>query len=347
MNRVLAVRTDSLGDVLLTGAAIRALAAHADNVDLLVAPEGAAAAALLPGVDDVITHAVPWSGIVAPQADPAAIEHLIQGLRRRVYAAAVIFTSYHQSPLPAALVCRMADIPFIAGTSDIHPGSLLDVRHRRSADGRDDDGGPEGGHEVEAALDLAAAAGFALPEGDDRRLAIRSTAPIELPPGRYAVIHPGSTAPTRALPPTLVAETIAALAQDGWHVLLTGSPAETAPWRRCPGVTDLSGSTDLPTLASVLRGAAVVVVGNTGPAHLAAAVGTPVVSVFSPVVPAARWAPWGVPHVLLGDQTAACALSRARTCPVPGHPCVSSVTAGEVLAAIQQLTARSEAACAS
>ncbi len=56
----------------------------------------------------------------------------------------------------------------------------------------------------------------------------------------------------------------------------------------------------------MLRGAEAVVVGNTGPAHLAAAVGTPVVSLFAPVVPAARWHPWGVPHVLLGDQEAAC-----------------------------------------
>ena len=69
-------------------------------------------------------------------------------------------------------------------------------------------------------------------------------------------------------------------------------------------------------------------VGNTGPAHLAAAVGTPVVSLFAPVVPAARWAPYGVPSVLLGDQDAPCRGTRATDCPVPGHPCLASVTAG-------------------
>ena len=63
-------------------------------------------------------------------------------------------------------------------------------------------------------------------------------------------------------------------------------------------------------MAALLDGAAAVVVGNTGPAHLAAAVGTPVVSLFAPVVPAARWAPYGVPTVLLGDQVGA----------LPGHP---------------------------
>jgi ADP-heptose:LPS heptosyltransferase len=81
----------------------------------------------------------------------------------------------------------------------------------------------------------------------------------------------------------------------------------------------------------------VVVAGNTGPAHLAAAVGTPVVSLFAPVVPAARWAPYGVPTVLLGDQGAPCAGTRARECPVPGHPCLASVTPETVVGAVAAL----------
>jgi ADP-heptose:LPS heptosyltransferase len=66
-------------------------------------------------------------------------------------------------------------------------------------------------------------------------------------------------------------------------------------------------------------------------------VGTPVVSLFAPVVPADRWRPYGVPFVLLGDQRAACAGSRARVCPVPGHPCLSEVTAQDVLRAVHKL----------
>ena len=102
---------------------------------------------------------------------------------------------------------------------------------------------------------------------------------------------------------------------------------------------DLGGKTTLAEMAALLDGAAAVVVGNTGPAHLAAAVGTPVVSLFSPVVPAVRWAPYGVPTVLLGDQSAPCRDTRARECPVPGHPCLSSVTAADVVAAVEKLVA--------
>ena len=79
-------------------------------------------------------------------------------------------------------------------------------------------------------------------------------------------------------------------------------------------------------LAAMLAGAAAVVVGNTGPAHLAAAVRTPVVSLFAPVVPAARWAPYGVPYVLLGDQPPPAATPGHAQCPVDGHPCLSEVT---------------------
>jgi ADP-heptose:LPS heptosyltransferase len=104
-----------------------------------------------------------------------------------------------------------------------------------------------------------------------------------------------------------------------------------------PSGLDLGGQTDLETLAGVLASAEVVVAGNTGPAHLAAAVGTPVVSLFSPVVPAVRWAPFGVPLELLGDQNAPCRLSRARICPVPGHPCLGSVSPEQVVDAVERL----------
>jgi ADP-heptose:LPS heptosyltransferase len=104
-----------------------------------------------------------------------------------------------------------------------------------------------------------------------------------------------------------------------------------------PAVLDLAGALDLAELARLLAGAQAVLVANTGPAHLAAAVGTPVVSLFSPVVPAARWAPYGVPVILLGDQEAPCRDTRRTVCPVPGHPCLSNVEPAAVAAAVEQL----------
>ena len=122
----------------------------------------------------------------------------------------------------------------------------------------------------------------------------------------------------------------------GLRVVVTGGPDERALTRLVAAVDgiDLGGRTDLSELAAVLAGADAVVVGNTGAAHLAAAVGTPVVSLFSPVVDERCWRPYGVTSVVLGLADAACAGSRARDCPVPGHPCLAEVRPEQVVDAV-------------
>lgn len=318
------------------------MAATAERVDLLCAPSGRAAAGLLPGVADVRTFAAPWSGYAPPPVDAAGVGALVAGLAARAYDRCVVFTSFHQSPLPMALLARLAGIGFVAATSEDYPGSLLDVRHRRA----------EGRHEVEAALELALAAGGRLPDADDGRLAVRRPLPdADRPAGRYVVVHPGASVPARAPAPEHARAIVRALCAAGWTVVLTGGPAEVGLAARVadgvPGdVLDLAGRTTLGQLATVLEGAAAVVVGNTGPAHLAAAVGTPVVSLFAPVVPADRWAPWGVPTRVLGDQGAACRDTRARECPVAGHPCLSSIAPSAVVRAVAALVTGASATAA-
>ncbi|MDP5183756.1 glycosyltransferase family 9 protein [Blastococcus sp. BMG 814] len=326
---VLVARLDNAGDVLLQGPLVRAVAHGADRVVLLAGPAGAAAAELLPGVDEVWTWSCPWILGDPPPVDADDLAALTDRVRALAPDEAVVSTSFHQSPLPLALVLRSAGVPRISAISVDYPGTLLDVRHRV------EDDLPE----PERALSLARAAGFELPAGDDGRLAVRRPLPpVAHRPG-YVVLHPGASVPARAWPARRCAEAVEALADAGHRVLVTGGPAErelTALVAGDLGV-DLGGATSLAEMAALLDGAAAVVVGNTGPAHLAAAVGTPVVSLFSPVVPAARWAPYGVPSVLLGDQSAPCAGTRARECPVAGHPCLTEVTASDVVAAVEKL----------
>jgi ADP-heptose:LPS heptosyltransferase len=330
---VLVARLDNAGDVLLQGPLVRAVAHGAQRVVLLAGPAGAEAAALLPGVDEVWTWACPWILGDPPPVDAADLAALTDRVRALAPDEAVISTSFHQSPLPLALLLRSAGVPRISAASVDYPGSLLDVRHRNGPDDEADLPEPE------RALALARAAGFDLPDGDDGRLEVRRPLPpVPHEPG-YVVLHPGASVPARAWPVHRCAEAVEALADAGYRVLVTGGPGErdlTAAVAGTRGV-DLGGTTTLAETAALLDGAAAAVVGNTGPAHLAAAVGTPVVSLFSPVVPAARWAPYGVPTVLLGDQDAPCRLTRARECPVPGHPCLTSVTADDVVAAVRRL----------
>jgi ADP-heptose:LPS heptosyltransferase len=274
-----------------------------------------------------------------PPVRPGMLADLTRRLARRGLTEAVIFTSFHQSPLPTALVLRLAGIPRIAAISEDYPGSLLDVRHRGEADVP----------EPERALALARAAGYELPPGDDGKLAVRRPLPdvsALTGPGPYMVLHPGASAPARRWPVRRWQEAVALLAACGQRVILTGGPAERnltgVTAQGLPGrqVTDLGGRTSLAELAAVLAGADAVLVANTGVAHLAAAVGTPVVSLFAPVVPAARWAPYGVPVTLLGDQHAPCRDSRAVRCPVPGHPCLTGVSAEAACRALDELRTR-------
>jgi ADP-heptose:LPS heptosyltransferase len=329
---VLVARLDSAGDVLLCGPAVRAVAAGAGKVTFLCGPAGRAAAHLLPGVDEVVVHRAPW---IDPEPQPVtrqAVTALVDDLAGRGIDQAVVLTSWHQSALPTALVLRMAGVGTIAAVSEDYPGSLLDVRHRV-----DDDV-----HEVLRAMSTVATLGYELPAGDDGRLRLRPLPPPPplTPEPPYVVVHPGASVPARAWSPAANAALVDALVGAGRRVVVTGSPAEVDLAGRVAGsgAVNLAGATDLAGLAAVLAGADAVVVGNTGPAHLAAAVGTPVVSLFAPTVPSTRWAPWGVPTVLLGDQDIACAGCRARTCPVGGHPCLSSVPVSAVVGAVDRLT---------
>ena len=340
MSRVLVARLDSAGDVLLAGPAVRAVAAgragRPNEVLMLCGPQGTAAAQLLPGVTDVFTWASPWIVDPAPPVTEDHLAVLCDWVRGRQIEEAVILTSFHQSPLPLAMLLRLAGVERITAASTDYAGSLLDARLKPGEDF------PEDQPEAERALQIAAAAGYRLPANDDGRLRVRDVPDVGWLVGAepYIVVHPGAAVPARAWPPLHHAAAVELLIAAGYRVVVSGGPAEAELTATVagPDALDLGGRTDLQSLSGVLAGASAVVTGNTGPAHLAAAVGTPVVSLFAPVVPAVRWAPYKVPLELLGDQNAPCRLSRARVCPVPGHPCLSSVEPEEVVAAVQRLT---------
>jgi ADP-heptose:LPS heptosyltransferase len=339
--RVLVARLDSVGDVLLCGPAVRAIAAGG-SVHLLCSPTGAPAGRMLPGVRRVHEWDCPWIGNPARSVTPAAVAELEHILAEVDASEAVILTSFHQSPLPLALLLRLAEVPRITAASIDYPGGLLDVRLRPGEDF------PESQSEVARALTIAGAAGFELPPGDPGRLAVSGALDPGPLVGRnpYVVVHPGAAVPARAAPLERHVEFAHALADAGFRVVVTGSPSERGLTARVAGehALDLGGRTTLPALAGVLAGADAVVVGNTGAAHLAAAVGTPVVSLFSPVVDERCWRPFGVPSVLLGRSDTACAGTRARECPIPGHPCLGDIDARDVVdavRAIRRVTGRS------
>src|SRR4051794_33731068 len=93
----LVVRLDSMGDMLICGPAIRAVAAGTDRVTVLCGPQGAAAARLLPGVDDVLVWHSPWIANPPPAVVPTEIDAVVDRLRSARVDEALILTSFHQS----------------------------------------------------------------------------------------------------------------------------------------------------------------------------------------------------------------------------------------------------------
>ncbi len=328
--RILAIRHDNNGDVTLLGPALRALAAGG-RVTLVCGPGGEGAARLLPGVAEVVVRRAEWIDAAPQPIERSRIEADIAAYARIAADEAFIFTSFHQSPLPTALLLRLAGVPAIAAISVDYPGSLLDTRVTV-----DDDR-----HEVERALALVGARGHILPVGDagDLQYTALPARRRGLPP-HYVAIQAGATVPARAWAPAKLRSLVAMLTARDRRVVLLGSAREGALVRDVAarsGALDLAGATTYAEFASVIRDADALVVGNSAGIHIASAVGTPVVTIFPPTIAPVRFAPWHVAYVMLGDSEIACAGCRARTCPIPGQPCIGVVEPAAVVAALERL----------
>ncbi len=360
--RVLAVRLDNLGDVLVTTPALRAIKQSLPGVHLtlLTSPVGAQVGRLNPDVDEVVVYAAPW---IDPwrelPLDSARELALIETIRAGRYDAAVVFTAFRQSPLPAAYLCYLADVPLRLAASVDGVGSLLTTRHRHQE---------ALVHEVERNLGLVAAVGLAtddedlvlrVPDGARARVAAGGWWEAADGPGQppaagrdpLVVVHPGCSMPARTYPWEQFAAAIDALVgRLGARVVVTGDAGERALVERIvarlgPAARDrtrpCAGELPFPGFCALIEGADLVVTNNTGPMHVAAAVKTPVVALFALTNPPEQWGPWRVGHRLLNHDVP-CRICYSRVCPY-SHDCLRLVTPGQVAAAAADLLAEVEA----
>ncbi len=304
---VLCVRLDNLGDVLMTTPAIRALkqAVPGRKITLLTSKAGSGIGRCVPEIDEVLTFAVPWQGSAAA-GSREAVQAMIDTLRGQSFDAAVVFTVYSQNPLPTAMLLYQAGVPRIAGYCRENPYGLMTDWLP------DPEPLSEIRHEVTRQLDLVRALGAA-PAGEHFSLrtgpgvAERLTGklrPLGFDPVRpFLVLHPGVSEDKRQYPVPYFAEAAQQLTRTlDYQILLTGVASETPlaeEIRRAvgPAALDLTGRLDLEELAALIREAALVIANNTGPVHLAAAVGTPVVVLYALTNP--QHTPWQVPYRLL------------------------------------------------
>ncbi len=154
----------------------------------------------------------------------------------------------------------------------------------------------------------------------------------------YVVLHPGARWPTKLWPAVNWARLAEWLAAKGLAVVLTGSPGDAALAEeivaKCQTpIINLAGSTTLGELANVLKGAAFAVTTDTGPMHLAAALGVRVAALFGPTAPW-RTGPFGQGHAIirLGLECSPCF---RRDCPDPR--CLTELPVGMATAACEKM----------
>jgi len=343
---VLVCRTDAIGDLVLTTPVFQVLKSHRTDfeIDALVSSSAAPILYSDPCLREVLI-------------DPGDLRKRILLLSSRKYAAALAV----RPELGLALALRLSGIPVRVGTSRRAYSFLFSHRislHRRFG----------GRHEAEC--NLALLEPFGIQESKrwakihpcqtdlDRaeEILIKVGLPTE---AKFIAVHPGSNKSAPNLPYTTYARIISRLSGD-YPVVLTGSPEETAPLHQSleslvetesrtkndkleisnkAAVYDLSGKTDLRSLIGILVKAQVLVASSTGPLHLAAALGTRVVSFYGrpSEVSSRRWKPWVSPELyrILEPQIEACPSSCRGRCGRTG--CLSHISAEDIIAEVRRL----------
>lgn len=341
---VLCIRLDSIGDVLMTTPAIRALreSVPGRRITLLTSGAGARVALLIPEIDDVIRFDAPWMKATTGSAcDDAA---MISRLSQRGFDAAVIFTVYSQNPLPGAYLCHLCGIPLRLAYCRENPYRLLSDWCPETE--------PAGEirHEVRRQLDLVSAVdcrtenerlSLRIPKRARTRVA-RYLHEIGIDPARPLVlVHPGASAPSRRYPAAGFAQAARLLAEDGCQIAFTGTTDEIALVASIQEMMEapswsLAGALDLAGLGAVVAAADAMITNNSGPAHVCAAVGTPVVDLYALTNP--QHTPWQVAHRVLFHDVP-CKYCYKSICPAGHHNCLRLVEPAEVAAAATSLLA--------
>ncbi len=342
--RILCIRLDNLGDVVMTTPAIRALRESGPEdrrLALLASHAAAALAPYLSDVDDVLALDAPW--VKHDRTDVGELRRMAARLRRRAFDAAVIFTVYSQSPLPAAMLCHFAGIPRVLGHCRENPYHLLSHWLPESE--------PERGirHEVQRQLDLVAAVGahtadqrlqFRIRPADRCSLGAKLKALGVNDAGGWIVVHAGASAASRRYPEDGFSRVLSLLETGGRPVILTGSNEEHAMVSRIisastgTGLVDAAGKLGLGELACLIDDADLLISNNTGPVHLAAALQTPVLDLYALTNP--QHTPWRVESRVLSHEVD-CKYCYRSVCPRGHNACLTGIAPEEIAHAAQQL----------
>ncbi|WP_298733499.1 glycosyltransferase family 9 protein [uncultured Chitinophaga sp.] len=301
MKRILCIRLDNMGDVIMSTPAIHALKTTFEcHITLLTSSMGAVITPSIPDIDDTIIFDAPWVKNESPDATPV-FNDTVEKLRQGNFDAAVIFTVYSQNPMPAAMLAYLANIPIRLAYCRENPYGLLThwapekepydyIRHQVSRD-----------LHLITHLDVT-------PSSDKLMLEVNEALWPDVrkklqhchidPDKPWVVLHPGVSDNKRQYP---VQQWIKAakdlLRQTGVQLLITGTKAERALATAIShginqenGVCVGAGLFSVAEFITLIRHSALVISVNTSTAHIAAAVQVPVVVLYAHTNP--QHTPW-------------------------------------------------------
>jgi ADP-heptose:LPS heptosyltransferase len=276
----------------------------------MASSEGSEVASMLPWVDDVLIHDAIWQDI--PPEQLLNSQHdmdLIETLRERQFSMALIFTSFSQTPFPAAYACYLAGIPYRLGFSREFGGGVLSHFAASPADEL---------HQVDRNLKLLETIGIYTqnhrPElhirDDVQERANELLYSVHLNSQRpFIVLAPGASCSARRYDPSRFAEATRILAaQTELQLVIVGNSREAeslepvlqvAQENLYGNLHSLVGKTGVPELAAFIQRASLTFAHNSAPMHIADAFGCPMIILYSGTDLVSQWMPRHAPARLL------------------------------------------------
>ena len=332
---ILIVRTDRIGDVVLSLPLVEVLRKNFPpaHITFLARTYTRDIVEGQPGVDAVALY--------DEEGKPKSFFRMFSELRRPKYDLAVVaFPRFR-----IALLLRLAGVTTRVGTGYRWYSFLFNERvfeHRKNA----------AKHEFEFNLSLAQRLGCRISPGttphlhvdvDATRVATEERKRLGLSAGRsFVVLHPGSGGSARDWSPANFRALAIRFRELGWKVVVTGAMGEEELVRTVTNDTGSEivssvGRLSLKELAAFIKSANLFVSNSTGPLHIAAGVGTPVIGFYPPIVACSpqRWGPVTEKKIVFVPDNAHCRLCHGEPC--RGNICMDQINVEQVVQAAMKL----------
>lgn len=302
---ILIIRADNMGDLIMSTPALRALKeTYNYNITVLTSKMGSVIAKHVDYIDDCIVYDAPWMKNISANNIVEKTNDILDVLKKRNFDAAIIFTVYSQSPLPAAMLALLAGIPERLAYCRENPYNLLTqwipdkepytfIQHQVKRDLKLTE------HIGAFSKNIKLSLNYSFQSWKKAKAKLAGIGIDTAIP--FIIFHPGVSDEKRQYPIDLWIQTIRLFAKRfSYNILITGNKTEKNLADEIKDNTSAFSIADLlridEFIALVDKALGVVTV-NTGTVHIAAAMQTPVVVLYAQTNP--QHTPWNVPNVVL------------------------------------------------